>query len=76
MDRPPDSWSIRDLQRLGFSLEEIKDLLDDDSSTPSIQQMDEKISETERQLRMLVARRERLLNWRDSRKQITTIPIE
>lgn len=65
--------SIRDLQRLGFSLEEIKDLLDDDSSTPSIQQMDEKISETERQLRMLVARRERLLNWRDSRKQITTM---
>ena len=68
--------SIRDLQRLGFSLEEIKDLLDDDSSTPSIQQMDEKISETERLLRQLVARRERLLNWRDSRKQITTIPIE
>ena len=65
--------SIRDLQRLGFSLEEIKDLLEDDSSTPSIQQMDEKISETERQLRLLVARRERLLNWRDSRKQITTM---
>ena len=38
--------NIRDLQRLGFSLEEIKDLLDDDSSTPSIRQMDEKISET------------------------------
>ena len=65
--------SIRDLQRLGFSLEEIKDLLDDDSSTPSIRQMDEKISETERQLRQLVARREKLLSWRDSRKQITTM---
>ena len=65
--------SIRDMQRLGFSLEEIKDLLDDDSSTPSIRQMDEKISETERQLRQLVARREKLLSWRDSRKQITTM---
>ena len=65
--------NIRDLQRLGFSLEEIKDLLDDDSSTPSIRQMDEKISETERQLRQLVARREKLLSWRDSRKQITTM---
>ncbi len=65
--------SIRDMQRLGFSLEEIKDLLDDDSSTPSIRQMDEKINETERLLRQLVARRERLLNWRDSRKQITTM---
>lgn len=65
--------NIRDMQRLGFSLEEIKDLLDDDSSTPSIRQMDEKISETERLLRQLVARRERLLIWRDSRKQITTM---
>ena len=65
--------SIRDMQRLGFSLEEIKDLLDDDLSTPSIRQMDEKISETERQLRQLVVRREKLLNWRDSRKQITTM---
>ncbi len=65
--------SIRDLQRLGFSLEEIKDLLDDGSQTPSIHQMDEKIRETEQQLRLLVARRKQLLNWRDSRKQITTM---
>ena len=69
----PDATTAKYPQRLGFSLEEIKDLLEDDSSTPSIQQMDEKISETERQLRLLVARRERLLNWRDSRKQITTM---
>lgn len=65
--------SIRDLQRLGFSLEEIKDLLEDDSQTPSIRQLDEKISETERQLQQLVVRRERLLKWRDSRKQFTTM---
>lgn len=63
--------SIRDLQRLGFSLEEIKELYEDGSHTPDIRQMDEKIKETERQLKQLIARRDQLLNWRDSRKQIT-----
>jgi DNA-binding transcriptional MerR regulator len=30
---------IRDLQRLGFSLDEIKNLFDDGSHTPTIRQM-------------------------------------
>ena len=47
--------TIRDLQRLGFSLDEIKDLFEEDSRTPSIWQMDEKIEETERQLKQLIA---------------------
>ena len=47
--------SIRDLQRLGFSLDEIKDLFEEDSHTPDIRQMDEKIKETERQLKQLIA---------------------
>ncbi len=63
--------AIRDLQRLGFSLDEIKELYEDGSHTPDIRQMDEKIKETERQLKQLIARRDQLLNWRDSRKQIT-----
>ena len=63
--------SIRDLQSLGFSLDEIKDLYDDDSHTPSVRQMDEKIKETELQLNQLIARRNRLLEWKNSRKQIT-----
>ena len=40
--------SIRELQNLGFSLDEIKDLYEEDSHTPSIQQMTEKIKETQR----------------------------
>ena len=36
---------IRDLQRLGFSLDEIKDLYEYDSHTPSIRQLTEKIKE-------------------------------
>jgi DNA-binding transcriptional MerR regulator len=63
--------SIRYLQSLGFSLDEIKELYDDDSHTPSVRQMDEKIKETELQLNQLIARRNRLLEWKNSRKQIT-----
>ena len=62
--------SIRELQRLGFSLDEIRDLYEDDLHTPEIQQIDEKIRETERLLRQLTTRRDRLLEWRDSRKKI------
>ena len=65
--------TIRDLQRLGFSLDEIKELFEDDSHTPDVQQMDEKIKETERQLKQLIARRDQLIEWRDSRQQITTM---
>ena len=65
--------SIRDLQRLGFSLDEIKDLYDSYSCTPTIDQLTEKIEETEAQLRQLIARRDRLIDWRNARKQMTTM---
>ena len=71
IDQMQTLQSIRDLQRLGFSLDEIKELYEDGSHTPDIRQMDEKIKETERQLKQLKARRDQLLEWRDSRKQIT-----
>ena len=64
---------IRDLQRLGFSLDEIKELYEDDSYTPSIRQLDAKIKDTEAQLQQLIARRERLLDWRNSRKEMKTM---
>ena len=64
---------IRDLQRLGFSLEEIKELYEDDLHTPSIQQMTAKIEETEALLRQLVTRRNRLLELRNSRKEMDTM---
>ena len=64
---------IRDLQRLGFSLDEIKELYEEDSHTPSIRQMTEKIKETEAQLRQLIARRSQLLDWRNSRKEMKTM---
>ena len=65
--------AIRDLQRLGFTLDEIKELYQDDSHIPSIRQLDTKIKETEARLQQLIARRERLLDWRNSRKEMKTM---
>ena len=65
--------SIRDLQRLGFSLDEIHDLYEETSQEPSLHQLDGKIQDTERQLRALMERRAQLLHWRDSIKNIKTM---
>ena len=65
--------SIRELQQLGFSLDEIGLLYEDDSHDPTIGQLSRKIRDTEQQLRMLMDRREKLLNWRRSLKEIRTM---
>ena len=73
IDQMQKLQAIRDLQRLGFTLDEIKELYQDDSHTPSIRQLDTKIKETEERLQQLIARRERLLDWRNSRKEMKTM---
>ena len=65
--------NIRELQQLGFSLDEIGLLYEDDSHDPTIGQLSRKIRDTEQQLRMLMDRREKLLNWRRSLKVIRTM---
>lgn len=65
--------AIRDLKEMGFSLDEIKELYENDSHTPNIRQLTEKIKETERQLRELLRRRDMLRNWRNSQKEIKTM---
>ena len=65
--------SIRQLQQLGFTLEEIKDLFDEGSHVPSVKQLTEKIEETERQLQRLISRRNQLLGWKDSLKKTKTM---
>ena len=65
--------NIRDLQRLGFSLDEIKELCESYSCTPTISQLTEKIEETEAQLRKQIARRNQLIDWRNARKQMKTM---
>ena len=73
IDQMQKLQAIRDLQRLGFSLDEIKDLFEDNSHIPSIQQLTEKIKETEAQLNQLITRRNRLLDWRNTRKEMKTM---
>ena len=46
--------TIRGLQRQGFTLEEIKELLEEGAWVPSIDQLTQKIEETERQLQLLI----------------------
>ena len=62
--------AIKDLKSLGFSLDEIKDIYDDDTHTPSIEILEAKIDDCRRQLRELEQRRLRLAVLADSRKQL------
>ena len=62
--------TIRGLQRLGFTLEEIKELLEDGAQRSSIELLSQKIEATERQLQLLVERHCQLLKWMEVHKQI------
>lgn len=61
--------AIRQLQRLGFTLEEIKELYEDDSHVPSVEQLTEKINKTEELLKQLMERRDQLKEWLESSKK-------
>ena len=65
--------TIRQLQRLGFSLDEIKELFEDGEQMPSIGQLNVKIEETERQLQRLLSRRTQLIGWMNARKKNETM---
>ncbi len=62
--------SIRSLQGMGFSLAEIKEIFDNNPTVPSLEQLEQKIVDCQRQLHMLQRRLQLLLSLRDSRKEI------
>lgn len=62
--------TIRHLQRLGFTLDEIKELCEEDEQSPSIEQLKEKIEETEHQIKMLTERRSQLHQMVNTKKRI------
>lgn len=62
--------TIRHLQRLGFTLDEIKELCEEDEQSPSIEQLKEKIEETEHQIKMLTERRSQLHQMVNTQKRI------
>lgn len=61
--------AIRQLQRLGFTLEEIKELYEEDSHVPSVEQLTEKINKTEELPKQLMERRDQLKEWLESSKK-------
>lgn len=65
--------TIRHLQRLGFTLDEIKELCEEDEQSPSIEQLKEKIEETEHQIKMLTERRNQLHQMVNTQKRIKTM---
>ena len=62
--------AIREFRRLGFSLDEIKELYDDNLHEPSIEQLNQKIDDAERDLKELITRRNLLLDKRNARKEM------
>ena len=68
--------AIRNLQKMGFSLSEIKEIFDSESHTPSLEQLDEKIIDCEQQLNMLQGKLHFLLSTRDFRKKINDMEKE
>ena len=62
--------TIRTLQGMGFTLAEIKEIFDSDMAVPPLEQLEQKITDCERQLHMLQGRLQLLLSMRDSRKKI------
>ena len=65
--------TIRQLQSLGFSLDEIKELYEEGAHAPSVERLNEKIKKMERQLQLLVARCSQLVNWVNAHKIIKTM---
>lgn len=65
--------TIRHLQRLGFTLDEIKELCEEYEQSPSIEQLKEKIEETEHQIKMLTDRRNQLHQMVNTQKRIKTM---
>lgn len=61
---------IRQLKAIGFSLEEIRDLLEKDTHKPSISQLEEKIRQCNIRLNKLLNQRAQLMQIVDSQKQM------
>ena len=73
LDQMQKLKSIRQLKDIGFSLVEIKDIYDDDYHEPSIRQIKAKLTECNRQIRMLQMRRQQLIDIASSHKNIKTM---
>jgi Predicted transcriptional regulators len=73
---------IRNLKRLGFSLEEIKDIIENQNASPSLEMIEQKLSSCQNEIKELIKRRQELKTIQKSIKekgkmenyQIKTLP--
>ena len=65
--------SIRYLKDVGFSLEEIREMMENNSLVPGIEQLESKIHACEEELKILLARRERLHQMVDSQRKLNSM---
>ncbi|MCQ2054778.1 MAG: MerR family transcriptional regulator [Fibrobacter sp.] len=65
--------SIRHLKDVGFSLEEIREMMENNSLVPGIEQLESKIHACEEELKILLARRERLHQMVDSQRKLNSM---
>lgn len=63
--------AIRSLQNMGFTLAEIKEILDSDTSVPSLELLEQKIADSKRQIHLLHGRYQMLISLSNSRKKIS-----
>lgn len=62
--------SIMQLKELGYSLDEIRDLWDDETHVPSVKSLEEKIKICESELKRLRTRQKMLKEMRDSQRKL------
>lgn len=73
LDQMQQLQSIRYLKDVGFSLEEIRELMENNSLVPGIEQLESKIHACEEELKILLARRERLHQMVDSQRKLNSM---
>lgn len=73
LDQMQQLQSIRYLKDVGFSLEEIREMMENNSLVPGIEQLESKIHACEEELKILLARRERLHQMVDSQRKLNSM---
>lgn len=73
LDQMQQLEKIRHLKEVGFSLEEIREMMDSNSPVPDIGQLESKIRTCEEELKILLDRRERLHQMLDSQRKLDSM---
>lgn len=73
LDQMQQLQSIRYLKDVGFSLDEIREMMESNSLVPDIEQLESKIRACEEELKTLLGRRERLRQMLNSQRKLNSM---